>query len=96
MNFEKMVLAIESAPENVWTRIDLNIYIFKTGSTITRIYPNISYFGMVNEWQSDCYRLDSNVKIEGKSFKGSNEEDIRKKSEEEIKFLNSITIPYRE
>jgi hypothetical protein len=96
MNYEKMVLAIEAAPENVWTGIALNIYIFKTGSSVAQLYPNISNSGFVSEWQSNCYRLDSNVRVEGRTFKGSDKEDIMKKLEEEIRFLNSITIPYRD
>lgn len=96
MNYKKMVIAIESAPENVWAVIALNTYVFKISSSIALMYPNISNNGFVSEWQSDCYRLDNNARIDGKTFSGSDEEDIKKKLEEEVKYLNSITIPYRD
>lgn len=82
--------------ENKWTEIPGNIHLFKKqDGGIAVIHPNISHFSEVSEWQSTCYRLVNNVRIDGITFKNSDTSRLKMDLEKELSFLSSVYVPER-
>ena len=87
---------LDVIPEDVWTEIPINIYVFKKqNGGIAVIHPNVSHFSEVSEWQSLCYRLINNVRIDGITFKNSDLLKIKRDLEKELNFLSTISVPER-
>jgi len=82
--------------ENKWVEILGNIHVFKKrDGGIAVIHPNIQHFETVNEWQSICYRIVNNVRIDGITYKNSNLSGLKIDLEKELNFLSSIFVPGR-
>ena len=80
----------------MWTEAKKNYFILEKQDGYARIYPNISSYGNVVEWQSDCYRLPiACIRIEGRSIKSAYLEECKRFLEGELKFLLSINVPER-
>lgn len=87
---------LDVIPENTWVAIPKNIHIFKKhDGGIAVIHPNIQHFETVNEWQSSCYRLINNVRIDGITFKNSDISKLKTDLEKELNFLSSVFVPER-
>jgi hypothetical protein len=81
---------------NKWTSIHDNLYIFKkSDGGISVIYPDVISWGVVQTWQSLCYRLTNNIRIHGITWAGSNILSLKRKLNKELKFLSSIDVPER-
>jgi hypothetical protein len=81
---------------NAWVEIRKNILLYKKeDGGIALIYPNVSSYGNVSEWQSDCYGLVNGVKISGVSITSTDKKDIQIKLVKELSFLSNINVPVR-
>jgi hypothetical protein len=90
----------ESLPSGKWVKIGYkeNTHCLKQKDAFAIIYPNVSSFGTVSEWQSECYRLPSKsaIRIDARTIKGSNLEECKAFLEEEMGYLLSIGVPERD
>jgi hypothetical protein len=96
MNHNRYIKEIEKASFNGWAEIDDNIFIYKKNDGgIAVIHPNVSHFKEISEWQSQCYRLVNDVKIDGVSVTSNDIGEIRIELLKELDFLSSIIVPER-
>lgn len=96
MNYQKYVKAIEEACYDSWVQIFPRVYLFKTrDGGVAVVSSNVESFGVVIEWQSDCYRLVNGAKITGANWTGSDMDEICNNLICELKFLSSIIVPER-
>lgn len=90
--------ALNSAPLGKWSFVNENcmmVWVFKTPECRACIQDNIRKEDIVYNWKCTISRLSNGVSITGLIFSGPDLIDLKKKCEEEIKFLESITVPER-
>lgn len=90
--------ALNSAPLGKWTFVNENcmmVWIFKTSECRACIQDNIRIYNRVMQWKCTVSRVSNGVSLTGLIFSGSNLNELKSKCIEEIKFLESISIPER-
>lgn len=96
MNHTRYIEAIERASFDHWIEIETNIFVYKKNDGgIAVIYPNIQHFSKVKQWQSQCYRLINEVRIDGVTRTSEDQSEIRIELLKELKFLSAIIVPER-
>ena len=86
----------DAIPVGQWVEKEKNIWALKRAEAFGLIYPNVSSYEVVSEWQSDVYRLVHGVRIEGRSIKSPDLDKCKKFIDQEMFYLLGIQCPYRD